>query len=26
VALPLSPVVLRVPGATLRPKDAEEHA
>jgi hypothetical protein len=26
VALPLSPVVLRVPGATLRQPDAEEHA
>lgn len=26
VALPLTPVVLRVPGATLRPTDAEEHA
>jgi len=26
VALPLSPVVLRVPGATLRPQDAQEHA
>jgi len=26
VVLPLSPVVLRVPGATLRQPDAEEHA